>query len=113
MHMAITAHCRNCGKVDLLPGQITLISESDQLAYWFDCPDWHETVVRPADEVVGLLLLYAGVDTERKRASARSAHPAGSGRRPHPVDPPLTHDDLLDFHELLQRDDWFAQLERC
>ena len=24
---------------------------------------------------------------------------------------PITHDDLLDFHLLLCRDDWFTQLE--
>ena len=23
---------------------------------------------------------------------------------------PLTHDDLLEFHELLRRDDWFQRL---
>jgi hypothetical protein len=28
--------------------------------------------------------------------------------REHPAGAPLTHDDLLAFHEVLEQDDWFA-----
>lgn len=44
---------------------------------------------------------------------ARARHPAGRARStaaPAPDGPPISRDDLLDFHLLLQRDDWFDQL---
>ena len=44
---------------------------------------------------------------------ARARHPAGRSRSttaPAQEGPPINRDDLLDFHLLLQRDDWFDQL---
>lgn len=44
---------------------------------------------------------------------SRARHPAGRARPEAPsapAGPAITRDDLLDFHLLLQQDDWFDQL---
>ena len=77
-----------------------------------ECPNcaWRWSV-----EVDGALfddLVADGCDLVRD-LGARARHPAGRARpaaAPVPAGPPLTRDDVLDFHLLLQRDDWFDQL---
>lgn len=109
----IRASCPACGEVDLQPADVTLHlvrHEGDDVGegscYRFACPDCLELVTKPADERIAQLLQTGGVEVET----------AGSGHeRPlHPEFPPdgpaLTPDDLIDFHLLLEREDWFEQL---
>lgn len=104
----IKATCPTCGEVALTPDDIDLrVDEQDTEAsyYGFDCPRCDAEVRKPADERVVRLLVSGGVP-------ALPIHPAEDrvrlcDRFDHP---PLSHDDLLDFHEALQDDTWFARL---
>lgn len=105
--------CNSCGgEVDIEPDHIALqvneheSDEADEAGgqYAFVCPDCEAVVVKPADGQTIQLLRQGGVQ------------PLGADTRPpHPEDPPggdpLTLDDLLDFHQLLERDDWFDRLQ--
>lgn len=120
----IRATCPSCGEVDLQPADIRLeivgddaVTVSEGSYYAFSCPDCAGTVTKPADDRIARLLRSGGVvvtyrsgsakvEADIARAIALLDHPEGV-----PVAPPLTLDDLLDFHLLLQSDDWFAQLE--
>jgi len=113
---SIRVTCNHCAaRVLLTPAQALLIppSGADRFTcYLFFCPrDGHLTVAA-ADPDQVLLLLAAGVpaDTPTPRPSPK---PSPSPRVPDPVAtaaPPLTRDDLLDFHRQLAGDDWLPQL---
>ena len=89
-------------------------------SYSFVCPDCHGTVEKHADRKVVMLLLSAGVEVqevgqlalhdERPGATATAvrepSRPSPSGSDA----PPLTVDDLIDFHFKLRTDDWFREL---
>lgn len=85
---------------------LTMVEGQERGHYTFVCPVCEGSVQKPADRKVVLLLMSAGVaihEPERPRelVSAVGTRPEG---------PPLTHDDLIDFHFLLQQDDWFDRL---
>lgn len=118
----IRANCPSCGEVDLRPNDIRLCvvgTDEDDVregsTYRFECPDCREHVAKPADSRIARLLLSGGVDAsftgdpeveaEVARACAALDHPEGIV-----VGPPLTSDDLLDFHLLLETDHWFDDL---
>lgn len=100
----IRATCPTCGEVGLTPDDIELrVDEVDGETsfYAFTCPTCIDRVRKPADERVVRLLLSGGVEAQalvRVRPSTRHDGPA------------FTHDDLLDFHTLLETDDWFDGL---
>ena len=99
----IRATCPTCGEVGLTPEQIDLRVDpagTDAAFYAFNCPTCRAVVRKPADDRVIRLLASGGVEVRQL------IHP--SRRRP---GPPLTHDDLLDFHALLATDTWFSRLE--
>ncbi len=105
----IKATCPTCGEVGLTPDEIELRVDSLDAAasfYAFACPTCRDTVRKPADARIVRLLMSGGV-------AVRPADPAAPRRRrlAERFDgPPFTHDDLLDFHTLLARDDWFDAL---
>lgn len=96
----IRAKCPRCGEVELSAESILLnVSQSgDGGTYTFLCPSCEESVEKPADRRVVMLLRSAGVQISRESAPGGSEHP------------PLTLDDLIDFHFLLDRHDWFERL---
>ena len=105
----IRATCPTCGEVGLTPDEIELrVDDSDSSSsyYAFACPSCFGTVRKPADERVVRLLISGGVEVQDmvpdgpppRRLSERFEGPE------------ITHDDLLDFHALLEREDWFDQL---
>ncbi len=109
----IRASCPVCGEVDLQPADVTLhlVRHGDEdvgdgSCYRFACPACLDVVTKPADERIAALLQTGGVEVELLGPDA--------GREPHPELPPggpaLTPDDLLDLHQLLERDDWFERL---
>ncbi len=61
-------------------------------------------VVKPAEARIVDLLVASGVELSTWDLPAEMFEDH--------VGTPISHDDLLDFHQLLQRDDWFDQLER-
>jgi predicted RNA-binding Zn-ribbon protein involved in translation (DUF1610 family) len=109
----IRASCPSCGEVDLQPVDVTLrlVRRGDGNVapgsnYRFSCPDCEQVVTKPADDRIAQLLTTGGVPVE---------HPEPVEERPiHPElpagGPPLSHDDLLDLHLLLETDDWFDRL---
>ncbi|MFA9428723.1 hypothetical protein [Egicoccus sp. AB-alg2] len=114
----IRANCPACGEVDLQPPDVTLrITRADDglvgegSTYRFLCPDCSEVVTKPADERIAQLLSTGGVPIEEAEgldeALERLLPPHPEGVAPGPR---LTVDDLLDFHHLLEGDDWFEQL---
>lgn len=58
------------------------------------------TVVKSAEPRTIELLLASGVSYERWSPPLELAEPRGNGR-------PFSHDDLIDFHSLLDDDDRF------
>lgn len=102
----IKATCPSCGEVGLTPDQVELwVSRIDVAAsfYAFTCPSCLSNVRKPADERVVRLLVSGGVALLELEVPT-------PGPRPRFEHPALTHDDLLDFHTLLQGDAWFDGL---
>jgi predicted RNA-binding Zn-ribbon protein involved in translation (DUF1610 family) len=102
----IKATCPTCGEVSLTSEEVELwvdpTSQQDAF-YAFTCPDCLCVVRKPADDRVVRLLRTGGVEVRDLAAPAVAKAP----RFPWP---PLVHDDLLDFHTLLARGDWFDDL---
>ena len=104
----IKATCPTCGEVALTPDDIELrVDESDTTGsfYGFSCPSCAADVRKPADERVVRLLVSGGVP-----ALPVDDTPPPVRLRDRFEHPQLTHDDLLDFHQMLQDDSWFAGL---
>lgn len=100
----IKASCPACGDVrlkarDLL---VRVCAETDAGSYSFACPRCGEPVAREATPRILALLVSAGVRTEVWHQPAELLEPHAG--------PPISVDDLLDFHLILGRDDWFDRL---
>lgn len=123
----IRATCPHCGEVDLTPDDIRLTVVRAPGApvgphsfYAFTCPSCTERVHKPADERIARLLTTGGVrvevvdEAEEDLVSGVDELDAPLPLPPHPEEPrdadALTYDDVLDFHLLLERPDWFAEL---
>ena len=100
----IKATCPACGEVDLTAEDILLrIGTGRPMnTYGFSCPDCGDFVEKPADERVTRLLLSGGVLPTLFHVPAKVLESRQG--------PPINHDDLLSFHELLKTDDWFDEL---
>lgn len=101
----IRASCADCGDVELTTRDVHVrVCEADNSgSYSFRCPRCHMAVVKPAEPRIVDLLVASGVPMSMWKLPAELAEPRSGA--------PITHDDLLDFHELLHRDDrWFAQV---
>jgi predicted RNA-binding Zn-ribbon protein involved in translation (DUF1610 family) len=100
----IKATCPGCGEVDLTAEDILLRIGGASLtnSYGFSCPDCGDYIEKPADDRIVRLLLSGGVMPMliHVPAEALEVHEG----------PALTYDDLLSFHETLERDDWYDQL---
>jgi predicted RNA-binding Zn-ribbon protein involved in translation (DUF1610 family) len=102
----IRASCPDCGDVEFTTRdvQVRVSAPDGSGTYAFACPGCEVTVVKAAESRTIDLLLASGV------ALAPGEPPAEVHERP-VFDDPITHDDLLDFHQLLHRDDsWFQFL---
>jgi hypothetical protein len=107
----IRATCPTCARpVDLEPAQVLLLTRPEPAAsgtYLFSCVACEQVVVKPARSADVALLVEAGVI--RTRPSSQPAAPAGPSGHQWQARP-FTRDDLLDFHLLLNTDDWLARL---
>jgi hypothetical protein len=105
----IRATCPTCGEVGLTPEEIELrVDESDSSAsfYAFACPSCFGQVRKPADERVVRLLISGGVEV----LEAPVAGPPPRKLSERFDGPGITHDDILDFHALLETAGWFEAL---
>jgi hypothetical protein len=100
----IRAQCPSCGDVRLTAADLTVrvCSDDDRGSYQFRCPGCDAPVAKPASAHIVELLVSSGVRLEMWRRPAELLE-ARSG-------PPLTPDDLLDFHVALERPDWMDEL---
>ena len=101
----IRASCTDCGDVELTTAdvQVRVCREDASGEYSFRCPTCRMTVVKAAESRTIDLLVASGVQLSTWSLPAELAE--------RPDGAPITHDDLLDFHVLLNTDDsWFAAL---
>jgi hypothetical protein len=102
---SIRTNCPRCGEVEMRADVISLALEQDsgEGVYSFVCPVCEDVVEKPADRKIVTLLRSVGVEiTEREAAEVEpESRPEG---------PPITIDDVIDFHFLLSQDDWYERL---
>jgi predicted RNA-binding Zn-ribbon protein involved in translation (DUF1610 family) len=101
----VRAQCPDCGDVSLEIADLTVRTYTDGVTraeYRFPCPGCGRLVTRAASERIVDLLLSAGAPCEEWTWPAEL--------RDRPGGPPLTPDDLLDLHVLLDDDGWFDDL---
>jgi hypothetical protein len=100
----VRANCASCGDVEFSTRQVRVLlcRTTGHATYAFQCPVCHLMVSKPAEPPVVDLLASAGVrvikwDLPPELQETKSG-------------PPITHDDLLAFHEDVQCADWLDQL---
>ncbi len=94
----IRASCSDCGDVELTTADVhvRICDDNNMGTYSFRCPHCSMMVVKPAEPRTIDLLVASGVSFTTWRLPAE-LHENHSGE-------PINHDDLLDFHHLLQDD---------
>jgi hypothetical protein len=100
----IRATCGDCGDVELTSADVGVRVCTDDASgtYLFRCPHCRTITVKPAEPHVVDLLVAAGVTLSTWRLPAELHERPGGA--------PITHDDLLDFHLLLEDESWFERL---
>jgi hypothetical protein len=104
MATVIKASCSECGDVELSTAEmmVRVCTQVDQASYIFRCPSCQMSVAKQAERRIVDLLVASGVRLERwDLPQEMFEQKLGS---------PICHDDLIDFHRLLQADDWFDDL---
>lgn len=101
----IRANCPTCGDVQLRATELVVrvCSDDESGSYTFRCPTCAVAVAKGASKRIVDLLVSSGVRMEVWRMPAELAEPH--------LGPTLQPDDLLDFHLVLESDDWFSELE--
>ena len=102
----IKATCPTCGEVNLTPEDIELRVDQSERAdsyYAFTCPDCLCAVRKPANDRVVRLLVSGGVEVIDREPVRVPLADRFEGPR-------ISHDDLLDFHAMLDGDAWFDGL---
>jgi hypothetical protein len=105
MATLIRATCSECGDVELGTGDLVvrLCEDTESGTYVFRCPSCTVPVVRPADRPTIDLLVSSGCRLEVWSTPAELTEPRPAGDT-------FTHDDLIDFHDVLERPGWFDDL---
>lgn len=95
----IRASCPTCGDVELTTRDVVVrvCADDNSGTYSFACPTCAMRVVKPAERHIVDLLGASGVEVIVWTLPAELLE--------RPIGSPLTHDDLLDFHDLLQSDE--------
>ena len=93
----VRASCPTCGEVEVCGTEFTILCciETMQTIYRFRCSSCASWTVKDAGPGVITLLLRAGARVERWR------QPLEIEERPDNSAPPISEDDLIDFHEAL------------
>lgn len=94
----IRASCADCGDVELTTSdvQVRICDDNNEGTYSFRCPHCDMIVVKTAETRTIDLLVASGVSFTTWRLPAELAEPRKGE--------PISHDDLLDFHDLLHDD---------
>jgi predicted RNA-binding Zn-ribbon protein involved in translation (DUF1610 family) len=102
---SIRTNCPRCGEVEMRADVISLALEqnSGEGVYSFVCPVCEDVVEKPADRKIVSLLRSVGVEIMEREAEAVEDESRPEG-------PPITIDDVIDFHFMLSQDDWFERL---
>jgi hypothetical protein len=108
--MEIHGTCPACGDVILEPRHVELITTAGLGVHGpceirFRCPVCTEDFRARVEAAVARALWRVGARHTVLARPPDERHPEDP-----PAGPPLTYDDLLTFHELLESDNWF---ERC
>ncbi len=100
----IRASCPTCGDVELTVRDLTVhvCAADNRGSYAFRCPTCLLAVSKEAEPRVVDLLVSSGVRLSVWQLPAELSEVK--------LGPPINHDDLLDFHGLLQGDEWFDEL---
>ena len=100
----IRATCPTCEDVELTTRdlRVQVCSDTNQGSYTFRCPACGMAVAKQAEPRIIDLLVSSGVRMQVWRLPAELAETK--------VGRPFSWDDVLEFHDLLQRPDWFDQL---
>jgi len=104
MATIIKATCEDCGDVQLGVDdvQVRICSQDERGTYVFRCTSCRMSVVKPAEPRVVELLTAAGAEVV-EWSLPEELFELHSGD-------PIDHDDLIDFHRLLQADGWLQAL---
>lgn len=99
----IRASCAECGDVELTTRdvRVRVCTHDNRGTYSFRCPRCRMVVVKPAEERTIELLVASGVEMSTWDLPAELREPRGGA--------PITHDDLLDFHQTLYDDSAFLE----
>ena len=101
----VEADCPSCGRVRVASDDVVVrvCVDHQSSTYAFRCPACGLRTALPANDRIVDVLTAAGADFDvwYLPDELRETRPGG---------PPLTNDDVLDFHLLLERQDWFERL---
>ncbi|HKE73949.1 MAG TPA: hypothetical protein VKB57_10070 [Acidimicrobiales bacterium] len=105
MATLIRATCSDCGDVELGTRDLVVrvCEDDDSGTYVFRCPACTHPVVRPADRPTIDLLVSSGCRLEVWQLPSELVEPRPEGA-------PLSYDDIIDFHHLLETESWFDDL---
>ncbi len=100
----IRATCSDCGDVELRSRDLKVrhCRDTEASTYLFRCPSCAMIEVRDAEAHVVDVLLAAGVHSTEWSLPAELEERRGGDA--------ITHDDVLDFHDILGTSDWFSTL---
>jgi hypothetical protein len=111
----IRTTCPRCGEVDMGPDAISLSVRSNgrEGSYRFTCPSCEDAVEKRADRKIVALLVSAGVDIDPSGETPEAApHPElfdDEGIGSMDLGPPISADDLIEFHYLLEDDAYIRE----
>ncbi len=96
--------CPTCGDVEMTIGdlRVRLCSTTNEGSYAFRCPACRLLVAKPIEASVVDVLVLAGVELE-------VWHMPEELYEPH-AGPPVSYDDLLEFHFQLEDGGWLERL---
>lgn len=100
----VRAVCPTCGEVTLAIEviEVQIWPDTGEGTYTFSCPSCGRLVQREAAREVVAVLFSEGVRTR--------VHEMPTELFERPPGPPISWDDLLDFHTLLESDSWLDHL---
>jgi len=100
----IRTTCPLCGDVELRTGDVVVrvCSATHEGVYEFCCPDCRQPVIKPAQARIVDLLVSSGVRLSiwDPPAELLERHDG----------PPISYDDLLDFHFALHEEGWLPRM---
>lgn len=113
----IRTTCPRCGEVDMGPEAILLsvLQGGREGTYRFTCPTCMDAVEKRADRKIVALLVSAGVDVmsgetvEERMGSLWDDDEPAAHPPPRSTEPAFTADDVIDFHFMLDDDDYIRR----